>query len=88
MSHHVIITDNISRNYKDIIEINPFDSDNLKMLKEYDKKNKTDYFKYALDIMKKYDKKNYELDRLVFPVFKCIYCIKFFYPLTCFSIYF
>lgn len=74
MSRHVIVTDNIYRNYRDIIEINPFDTENLKMLREYDKKNKTTYSKYALDCIKNNDKEKYELEKLVFPVFKGIYC--------------
>jgi len=75
MSRHVIVTDNIYRNYRDIIEINPFDTENLKMLREYDKKNNTTYSKYALDCIKINDKEKYELEKLVFPVFKGIYVI-------------
>ena len=74
MSHHIIVTENISRYSRNVIEINPFDKDNLKMLKEYDTKNKTTYSKYALDSIKNSDKEKYELEKLVFPVFKGIYC--------------
>lgn len=74
MSHHIVVTENISRDYRDIIEINPFDAENLKMLKEYDKENKTAYSNYVIDCIKNSDKEKYELEKLVFPVFKGIYC--------------
>ena len=74
MSHHVIVTKNISRDYKEVIEIDPFNSKNLAMLKEYDEKNGTTYSEYALDCIKNFNKEKYELEKLVFPVFRGIYC--------------
>ena len=74
MSHHVIITDNILRNFNEIIELNPFDSKSLELIKQYDQKNKTDYSKYLVDAFHSSTYEQYELEKMVSPVFKGVYC--------------
>lgn len=74
MSYHVIITENILRNFDEIVEINPFDEKTKELLKQYDKKNKTNYFTYLSEITKDYDREKYELYKMISPIFKGLYC--------------
>lgn len=74
MSRHVIITDNISRNYKRIMEIDPFDLNTIKKLEEYDKNKNTSFSKFISEVKDKYSKKEYESARMTLPVFRALYC--------------
>lgn len=70
----IVVTDNINRNLKEIIEINPFNNKYVKLLESYDLDNNTNYLKILGEIKGSLSEDSYELNRMIFPCFKALYC--------------
>lgn len=73
MSSKIVVTDSIYRPFNSPIkEINPYNEDDIVLLKEYDQENHTNYFKMLNILYKNYSKEEYELLRMTSTVFKLL----------------
>ncbi len=73
---YIVVTDNIKRDYDSIQEINPFDNNQLELLKEYDFNKKTNYLKCLESFVTAIDNHDFELYKMTSPIVKTLYCVK------------
>jgi hypothetical protein len=73
MTQNIIITGNRhSQKHSNIMEMDPYNSKTATLLREYDTKNNTSYFKFNEKTCEKYSKREYEIARMTEPVFSIL----------------
>ena len=73
MTQNIIITGNRhSQKHSNIMEMDPYNSKTATLLREYDTKNNTSYFKFNEKTCEKYSKREYEIVRMTEPVFSIL----------------